>query len=231
MNSLNNQIHQLCPSDHYEVGFAYLSGLLTADLSKYNYGISLARKLDDSVINAITQGPTVEYYNLYHQINRELNYKTQKISTLFRDNNIEAYPVEATVDDSELDDAYRKTLAYSVSHKMVATRAGLGWIGKTDLLVTHRFGPRVRLASVLVTSEIFDSGKPEIESQCGNCTICVDSCPAHTATGQSWTTEVFRNEFYNPFKCRDYCRKISAEKINKHISLCGICLSVCPKGK
>ena len=27
-------------------------------------------------------------------------------------------------------------LRYDISHKMVATRAGLGWIGKTDLFVS-----------------------------------------------------------------------------------------------
>ncbi|MFO7889365.1 MAG: GNAT family N-acetyltransferase [bacterium] len=109
---------------------------------------------------------------------------------------------------------------------MVATRAGMGWIGKTDLLVTHRFGPRVRLASVLTTSEIFDSGKPIIESQCGDCTICIENCPARAATGTLWKTDVYRNEYYDPFKCRDFCRQISEKTINKKISLCGICLSL-----
>lgn len=68
------------------------------------------------------------------------------------------------------------------------------------------------------------------ESKCGDCNICVDSCPAQAATGQLWTVEIDRDQFYNPFKCRKFCRQILAEKIKKEISLCGIRTSVCPKG-
>ena len=144
---------------------------------------------------------------------------------------IEACPIKATVGDSELDDIYEKTLRYSFSHKLAATRSGIGWIGKTDLLVTSRFGPRVRLASVLTTVNISNSGVPIDESQCGSCNICVKHCPAKAATGQLWTTSIDRDVFFDPFKCREYCRQISAERIKKEISICGICVSVCPKGK
>jgi len=145
--------------------------------------------------------------------------------------NIEAYPIKATVKDSELDENYRRTLRYSFSHKMAATRSGIGWIGKTDLLITSRFGPRVRLASILMTSNISETGNPINESQYGSCNICVKNCPAHAATGELWTTEMDRNEFYDPFKCWEFCKQISAERIKKDISLCGICISVCPQGK
>ena len=33
------------------------------------------------------------------------------------------------------------------------------------------------------------------------------------------------------FKCRDACRKLSLERLDKKVSLCGICVSVCPQGK
>jgi len=36
---------------------------------------------------------------------------------------------------------YLEKLTYDLSHKMVATRAGLGWIGKTDLFISEAFGP------------------------------------------------------------------------------------------
>jgi len=231
MNKIINEIKQICPQEYYEIGYASLSGLLKLEYSKYKYGISLARKLDDQVINQISNGPTDLYYDLYCNINNELNMKIEVISNLLKTYNIEAYPIKATVEDSELDDTYKKTLRYSFSHKLVATRSGIGWIGKTDLLVTSRFGPRVRLASILMTANISDSGVPINESQCGSCNICVNNCPAKAATGQLWTTSIDRDVFFDPFKCREYCRQISAERIKKEISLCGICISVCPKGK
>jgi len=231
MNRITEEIKQICPHNLYEIGYASLSGLLPHDLAKYKYGLSIARKLDDSIIDKISNGPTNFYCEHYHQINDELNQKTEKISNLIKAYNIEALPVKATVKDSEIDNIYKKTLRYYLSHKMVATRSGIGWIGKTDLLVTSRFGPRVRLASILMTAPISKLGNPINISECGKCNICVNNCPAKAATGKLWSTKIDRNEFYNPFKCRDFCRQISAEKIKKEISLCGICVSVCPKGK
>jgi epoxyqueuosine reductase QueG len=231
MDKIIEEIKQICPHDFYEIGHASLSGLLNNKYTKYNYGLSLARKLDDYIIDNISNGPTNLYYDLYHQINNELNTKTKEICNLLKVFNIEACPIKATVKDSELDDNYRKTLRYSFSHKMAATRSGIGWIGKTDLLITSRFGPRVRLASILMTSSISDAGNPINVSQCGDCNTCVKNCPAQAATGQLWTIKIDRNEFYNPFKCREFCKQISAERIKKDISLCGICMSVCPKGK
>ena len=231
MNKIVNEIKQICPQENYEIGYASLSGLLKPEYVKYKYGISLARKLDDQIINQISNGPTDLYYELYCSINDELNMKTEAISNLLKTYHIEAYPIKATVTDSELDDTYEKTLRYSFSHKLAATRSGIGWIGKTDLLITSRFGPRVRLASVLTTANISNSGVPIDESQCGSCNICVNHCPAKAATGQLWTTSIDRDVFFDPFKCREYCRQISAERIKKKISICGICVSVCPKGK
>lgn len=228
---ITEQIKKICPHDYYEVGFANLAGLLSPEFSKYKYGLSIARKLNNEIIDKIITGPTIIYYDLYHKINNELNQKAYEIAELLKLNNIDAYPVKATVEDSGLDENYKKTLRYHFSHKMTATQSGLGWIGKTDLLITKRFGPRVRLTSILMTSPISDTGKPINESQCGECNICVDSCPAQAATGKSWTTKIDRNEFYDPFKCREFCKKISAEKIKKDISICGICISVCPKGR
>jgi len=49
--------------------------------------------------------------------------------------------------------------------------------------------------------------------------------------GSGFTTSMDRDVFFDAFKCRDYCRKISAERIKKEITICGICVSVCPKGK
>jgi epoxyqueuosine reductase QueG len=46
------------------------------------------------------------------------------------------------------------------SHKMVATRAGLGWIGKTDLFVSNKYGPRVRLASIRIDAPVSSINKP-----------------------------------------------------------------------
>lgn len=231
MDDILKSIDDICPSGIYEIGYANISGLLTGNYAKYSYGLSLARKLDDKIIDNIVRGPDIDYYNLYHKINNELNNKSIAIANILNGNGINAVPIKATVHDGELDEEYKKTLRYSFSHKMIATRAGIGWIGKTDLLVTKKFGPRIRLASVLMTKSIMKSGVPINSSQCGKCNICVEKCPAQAANGISWEIGIDRDSFYNPFKCRKYCRKVSYENIQKEISLCGLCIAICPKGQ
>lgn len=74
-------------------------------------------------------------------------------------------------------------------------------------------------------------GKPATKSRCGKCVVCVDKCPAQAAVGTLWHTLIDRDEFFNAVKCRDTCQKRTAEYLHKEISICGICISVCPIGK
>lgn len=63
------------------------------------------------------------------------------------------------------------------SFKFAAVNAGLGWIGKNDVVITEKYGPRVRLSAILINEE-FDYGKKISQSQCPeNCKKCVDVCP------------------------------------------------------
>lgn len=228
---IQSAIVNLLPDDKmYLAGFAAMENLLLPTFD-YKYAVVICRKLDDNIIDSISRGPTAEYHSLYEQANAELNALSNKISNLMSKFRIDNLPIKATVEDNELDSNYEKTLRYKFSHKMVATRAGIGWIGKTDLLISRKFGPRIRMASVLTNYKFENIGRPINKSKCGNCNICVANCPAGAANGKLWDIHTDRNEFYDPFKCRAMCRKLSQERINKNISICGICLSLCPIGK
>ena len=231
MDRIHSIIRSHLDGSVYEYGFANLAGFLAPQFSEFTHGISILRKLDDAIIDAIADGPTREYFDLYHTINAELNNRVGKIASELTDSGISCRAMYATVEDSELDEEYHKNLAYVFSHKLVATRAGLGWIGKTDLLVSKRFGPRVRLASIIMEYPLEQTRDAITESLCGDCSLCVNACPGQAATGKIWNVDTYRNEFFNPFKCRDYCRKVSLDRIDEAISLCGKCIEVCPRGR
>ena len=127
------------------------------------------------------------------------------------------------------DDA--QTLRHTFSQKMSATRAGLGWIGKTDLFISRNFGPRLRLASILVDYPLKPLNPPIDESECGKCNKCVEACPAQAANGKLWNIHVDRDEFYNASKCKETANRLSLERINQDMRLCGICVSICPVGQ
>lgn len=131
----------LTPRESYIFGFADLHGLLDKKFSDYPYGISIGRKLDDSIVNAIREGPTLQYYHHYNQVNEELYNLADRIRTDILKVNVDSKIIEPTVStESEGFEKYLKTLTVDVSHKMIATRAGLGWIGKTDLFISKQFG-------------------------------------------------------------------------------------------
>jgi len=221
----------LIPAENHIYGFSDLTGLLQKKFSGFNYGISIGRKLDYEIVDRVIKGPTQEYYSHYRQINKDLTILIKKISADLNKNDIETLNIDPTVSTSELDSIYFKTLRTDLSHKMVATRAGLGWIGKTDLFISKEFGPRLRLVSILLKTPLKSKLKVVDTSCCGTCSICVDICPAKAANGKLWNITVDREEFFDPWKCRDQCAEFGRIRLGIDARICGICVAACPIGQ
>jgi epoxyqueuosine reductase len=112
-----------------------------------------------------------------------------------------------------------------VSHKAAAKTAGLGWIGKSTLLVTPELGPRVCLATVL-TDMPLPTGRP-MRNRCGSCKMCVLSCPLRVLKGPTFAdhpTDVA--DAINVKECGALVNRTWANG-----SLCYECMLACPIGK
>jgi len=133
----------------------------------------------------------------------------------------QAEAIEATTDNFD-----PLTLSMHLQHKTIATRAGLGWIGKSALLITEEYGPAVRLGSVLTDAE-FETGKPVDTSRCGDCYRCVDRCPAGAIAGTNWSVGAPRESIYDAFTCRDTAQNLSKQQ-GIDSTICGICINACP---
>ncbi len=221
----------LVPAEDYICGFADLTGLLDATFKGFNSGISIGKRLEDSIIDPVINGPTREYYDHYKQMNNDLTLLTKKIAEELNNAGIEAIATEPTVTTGALETVYLKTLKTDLSHKMVATRAGLGWIGKTDLFISKSIGPRLRLVSILLKNQVISKTKPINKSRCGSCRICVDICPIQAANGKLWDINVEREEFFNPWKCRTQCAEFGWSRLGIDARICGICVAACPVGQ
>jgi GNAT superfamily N-acetyltransferase len=117
-------------------------------------------------------------------------------------------------------------LSTRLQHKTIATRAGLGWIGKSALLITKPYGPAVRLASVL-TDANFDTGTPVDTSSCGACRSCADRCPTQAIVGQNWKLGTPREAIYDAPTCRATAVRLSKEA-GFEATICGACINACP---
>lgn len=203
------------------VGFGDLSHLVSGSLTR---GISVAVAIPADVIRAIEDGPTMEYYREYFRINDLLDQAVTAGAEFLAQNGYEA---KALTHDSVVEtDNYRTALPY----KTVATRAGLGWIGKCALLVTKEYGSAVRLSAILTNAPLTCS-TPINESLCGNCTACADACPGRAVSGKLWNVSMDREEFFHALDCRKAARALAKERLDKEITLCGKCVFVCPYTK
>ena len=109
---------------------------------------------------------------------------------------------------------------------MAAHLAGLGWIGKSCLLVTPEAGPRVRWTTVLTDAPL-KAGTP-MEMRCGDCHECVDICPVKAFTGRNFIESEPREARYDARRCEKYLKGLEA---STGYGVCGMCLYICPHGK
>ncbi len=86
-------------------------------------------------------------------------------------------------------------------HKTVALRAGLGFIGKNNLLVTDQYGCALMMGKVLTTAPFTAKSQEPKEPQCGDCHICANVCPTHALHGRNWDVKTTRDEIINRKLC------------------------------
>jgi epoxyqueuosine reductase len=222
MATLNEQLNAfLHENDAALVGYADLSEIDRISRDGFPYGISIAVALDPRIISGIMVGPTIAYQAEYKITNALLEYLGLQAAHILKKNGYKAIVRLPTFEEDQ------STLTAKLPHKTVATRAGLGWIGKSALLITKEYGPAVRLVTVLTDAPVI-TGKPINESQCGRCQDCVVACPAKAHTGKNWQKGMAREDLYDAFKCRKTARSLSQEALGEQISICGICIAACP---
>ena len=192
-------------------------------IESYFYGLSIGIHLQEDVIETIEDRPIPEYARHYRKINATLDTISAQIVRWIWEKGFQgmAVPASQIMDETNL--------LGSISHKAVARMAGLGWQGKSLLLITPEYGPRVRLVTVL-TDMSLTPDRP-IKNHCGKCLECVQACPASAIKNSS------TNSFY---ETRDVA--LDLEKCHQKLiefknlpgigtRICGVCIRVCPYGK
>ena len=215
------------------VGVADLAGVQKVvleqggtDVAGYPYAVSLGITLFNTIVDELNRRSertvALNYkHHAYDLVNLRLDLAASLIGGIIQGEGYRALPVPA----SKRYDEERLTGAFS--HKMGAHLAGLGWIGKSCLLVTREDGPRVRWVTVLTDAPLEPTGQPE-EERCGSCTKCVDICPTKAFTGQPFREHEPREARYDARKCDKYFK---AMENSGRTAVCGLCLYVCPYGK
>ncbi|MDI9644193.1 MAG: 4Fe-4S dicluster domain-containing protein [Candidatus Verstraetearchaeota archaeon] len=201
------------------------------DLDKFKYAVAYGVALPTSAVESITvEGPGRLYAWAYKTANSLLDLIGIRISCF-----VSEVGGESLVIPSSMRVDIGNELGH-VSHKAFALAAGLGWIGRNNLLVTPEFGPRVRLGTVLTDLEL-EPGSPMM-NRCGDCRLCVTSCPSHALSFAEFEVRPSSREAILDLKRCSSRLKTMKELLSKKAGagdyaaeICGVCIKVCPYGK
>lgn len=189
--------------------------------NKFPYAVSFAAPMNPAIMQSIKNGPNRDYADEYTRVNNRIKEVSAVLADEIRKRDFQAEALPASVrTDTE-------NIKGDFPHKTAATRAGLGWIGRHCQLITRRFGSWVRLGTVFTDMEL-PCGPPMEKSFCGNCTGCVDACPAKALKGKKWYPGLPREEMLDARACDQWKKEHYFQYHNGHN--CGICSAVCPYG-
>lgn len=111
-----------------------------------------------------------------------------------------------------------------LSDRDVAHRAGLGWFGKNNLLITEDYGSWVYIGYVVTDLEL--QHDVPLEKECLNCNLCVEACPSGALE---------KNYLMNGKRCLSYItqtknpiEEVSLKRLENKIYGCDVCQMVCP---
>lgn len=186
----------------------------------YETGIAVAVALPANVIIDLQKAPTKEYYRLYHSLNKKLNEIVMAGEEFLNKMGFDAYA--QTLDRIKVS----QNKISRLPHKTVATRAGLGWIGKNCLLVTPQYGSAIRISSLLTNAPL-ECNEPVNQSHCGTCNLCIKNCPAQALKGRSWAVDVQREKIMDIEKCYKKQVEVMSKNTGIQTDLCGKCFAVC----
>lgn len=186
----------------------------------FKIGISIAVALPKNIIIDLQKAPTKEYYNLYYTLNQKLDDIVMAGEDFLINKGFETYA--QTTERVKI----TSNKVSKLPHKTVATRGGLGWIGKNCLLVTPQYGSAIRISSLLTNAPL-KCDEPVNQSHCGTCNQCVTSCPAQALKDNLWTVGIQREQIVDIEKCYKKQVEIMSKNTGIETDLCGKCFAVC----
>jgi epoxyqueuosine reductase QueG len=182
-------------------------------LAKVDRAVCLGIRLSAGILGELEQAPTRLYFHHYRTLNALLDQTALKIANFIQNKGFCAIPIPA----SQIVDWQKQTA--HLSHKKIGLLAGLGWIGRNNLLVNKKLGSQFRLITIL-TDMPLPADKPSKET-CGTCVLCVTVCPAkaiHKDPAQ-----------FDHIKCFEKLKEFQKQHLVEQY-ICGVCINVC-KGK
>jgi epoxyqueuosine reductase len=113
-----------------------------------------------------------------------------------------------------------------ILERELASRAGLGWIGKNSCIIHPAAGSAFLLAEIFTSLEL-SLDEPFKEDRCGTCTRCIEACPAKCIL-PGRVIDARRCISYLTIENQDTVPEEYRESIGTRVFGCDICQEICP---
>lgn len=168
--------------------------------------IMLTMEMDKARIDT---APSVPCKQAVMEIYRDLGFVANRVATYLRKRGYSA-------------DAGHPLMGPAV-YTPLSQMAGLGWLGRSGLLITPEHGPRVRLAAVFtnIKNLPFSTHNDHawIADFCAKCGQCIRKCPTQAIYEQPIRHETGRVTCIDNARCFPYFSDVHG---------CSVCIKVCP---
>ncbi len=115
--------------------------------------------------------------------------------------------------------------AHPLLERSFARRSGVGWAGRSSMLISTRHGPWLMLGEVILDLEL--PADPPQADRCGTCTRCAASCPTGAITAPG-VVDATRCIAYLTIEHKGPIPEPLREKIGTWLFGCDACLAACP---
>lgn len=113
-----------------------------------------------------------------------------------------------------------------VLERNLAVDAGLGWLGKSAMVLDQEWGSYTLLAELFVDVEL-DPDATERPDRCGTCSDCIDLCPTGAIVAP-YRVDARRCISYLTIETRGPIPRPLRAAIGLHVFGCDVCQDVCP---
>ena len=182
-------------------------------LQNLDKAVCLGVMLSGSILSEIEEEPTKLYFHHYKIVNSFLDHAALRLCNIIQKKGFSALGIPATqIIDWEKNTAH-------LSHRRLGALAGLGWIGRNNLLVNEKLGSQFRLVSILtnIPLKIDKLSKKD----CGDCRLCVKICPSGAIRENPAD--------FDHLKCFEKLKSFQSQRQVEQF-VCGVCVNVCKGG-